>query len=116
MIGTLEGTTAKGEASLYFLNSVLKICTDSPVTIDGRSGYIDATKVADLQGSIDKTISISGAINGVKTIKVIENSGEFVNVYTLDGMLVKRNVKMSEATDNLRKGIYIVGKKKILVK
>lgn len=116
LIGTLEGATAKGEASLYFLNSVLKICTDSPVTIDGRSGYIDATKVADLQGSIDKTISISGAINGVKTIKVIENSGESVNVYTLDGMLVKRNVKMSEATDNLRKGIYIVGKKKILVK
>ena len=31
-------------------------------------------------------------------------------------MLLKRNAKVAEATQNLPKGIYIVGKKKVLVK
>ena len=39
-----------------------------------------------------------------------------VDVYTIDGVLIKRNVKAAEATRNLAKGIYIVGKKKVLVK
>ncbi len=116
LIGTLQGTTINNMGSLYFLNSILSVGGDFDYSIPGRQGYIDVTKVTDLQGSIDKTISINGKINGVPTIKVVEDANEVVNVYTLDGVLIKRNVKMSEATKNLAKGIYIVGKKKILVK
>lgn len=38
-----------------------------------------------------------------------------VNVYTLDGALLRTNVPPAEATDRLEEGIYIVGKTKVVV-
>ena len=116
LVGTLEGLTIKGQASLYFENSILNVATDAGYTILGRSGYIDVTKVKDLGGSIDKTITINGVINNIKNVEIVDNENEIVDVYTIDGVLIKRNVKAAEATRNLAKGIYIVGKKKVLVK
>ena len=116
LVGTLQGMTIKGQASLYFLNSVLNVATDAGYTLQGRDGYIDFTKVKDLGGKIDKTITINGVINDIQNVEIVEENSEFVDVYTIDGVLLKRNVKASEATDNLSKGIYIVGKKKVLVK
>ena len=116
LVGTLEGLTIKGQASLYFENSILNVATDAGYTIPGRSGYIDVTKVKDLGGSIDKTITINGVINNIKNVEIVDNENEIVDVYTIDGVLIKRNVKAAEATKNLAKGIYIVGKKKVLVK
>ena len=41
---------------------------------------------------------------------------ELVNVYTISGIIVKSNVKRSEALDGLKKGsYYIVGHEKVLV-
>ena len=117
LVGTLQGLTISGQTNLYFLNSVLNVATDAGYTIPGRSGYIDFTKVKDLGGPVDKTITINGVINDIQNVEIVEEeNSEFVDVYTIDGVLLKRNVKASEATDNLAKGIYIVGKKKVLVK
>ena len=116
LVGTLQGLTINGQASLYFENSMLNVATDAGYTIPGRSGYIDVTKVKDLGGSIDKTITINGVINNIKNVEIVDNENEIVDVYTIDGVLIKRNVKAAEATRNLAKGIYIVGKKKVLVK
>lgn len=38
-----------------------------------------------------------------------------VNVYSVDGAIVKVNVKMSDALVNLKKGLYIIGNKKVYV-
>lgn len=38
------------------------------------------------------------------------------DVYTIDGLLLRRSVRVYDATSGLRKGVYIVGKKKVLVK
>ena len=70
----------------------------------------------DLGGSIDKTISVNGVINNIGKVEITGDANATVDVYSIDGVLLKRNVKASEATKNLAKGIYIVGKKKILVK
>ena len=42
-------------------------------------------------------------------------SGTAVDVYDLFGRLVRKDVKMEHCVDGLPRGIYIVGKKKILV-
>ena len=116
LVGTLQGLTINGQASLYFENSMLNVATDAGYTIPGRSGYIDVTKVKDLGGPIDKTITINGIINDIKNVEIVETENEIVDVYTIDDVLIKRNIKAAEATRNLTKGIYIVGKKKVLVK
>lgn len=46
----------------------------------------------------------------------MNNTTEKVDVYTIDGMLCKLQVELSKALDGLRKGVYIVGNKKIEVK
>ncbi|MBR2379506.1 MAG: alpha-galactosidase [Paraprevotella sp.] len=47
---------------------------------------------------------------------VMNNTTEKVDVYTIDGVLCKLQVEPSKALDGLRKGVYIVGNKKIEVK
>ena len=66
---------------------------------------------------VDKIIYVkgNGMLNDIKDV-VIEDQKEKVNVYSIDGVLIRRNVARAGATDGLAKGIYIVGKKKVLVK
>ena len=116
LVGTLEGMNISGQASLYFDDSELNVCSSSAVFVPGRSGYIDVARVQDLGGSIDKTISINGVINNIANVEISAGDNASVDVYSVDGVLLKRNAKVAEATKNLPKGIYIVGKKKVLVK
>ena len=43
------------------------------------------------------------------------DNNERVDVYTIEGYCIRKNVKASDATKNLRKGIYIIGEKKVVV-
>ena len=52
-------------------------------------------------------------LNDIKDV-VIEDQKEKVNVYSIDGVLIRRNVARAGATDGLVKGIYIVGNKKTI--
>mgnify|MGYP006897747545 FL=1 len=54
-------------------------------------------------------------LNDIKDV-VIEDQKEKVDVYSIDGVLIRRNVARAGATNGLAKGIYIVGKQKVLVK
>ena len=47
--------------------------------------------------------------------EIFQDLPEFVNVYNLNGVLVKRNVKSSDALLNLPKGVYIIGKYKVVI-
>ena len=52
---------------------------------------------------------------GVDQVVAEKESDPFVNVYTINGYLLKHHVKESEALDGLNRGIYIVGRKKVFV-
>ena len=67
--------------------------------------------------SVDKIVYVkgNGMLNDIKDV-VIEDPKELVDVYSIDGVLLRRNVARINATNGLAKGIYIVGKEKVLVK
>ena len=102
----------------YFSNARLKATTGTALTIGFQGGYIDGNRIAtpaDDQFDLE-IITVSGSIiNAVKPI-ISKDPNLVVNIYTLDGKLLKRNVKSSEALKGLSKGIYIVGKKKVALK
>lgn len=90
--------------------------TTADQQIGWNSAYIDAAliKNAEEPGSI--VVKIDGDLaTSIKDAIVNAQSGP-VNVYSIDGVLIKKNVKVSEATKGLAKGIYIVGNKKVAVK
>ena len=66
---------------------------------------------------VDKIVYVkgNGMLNGINEV-IVEDQAEKVDVYSIDGVLIRRNVARGSATDGLKKGIYIVGKKKVLVK
>ena len=57
----------------------------------------------------------AGIVNGIKKLEVVDVK-QFVNVYTTDGILLRKHVDAANATVGLPKGIYIVGNKKVQVK
>lgn len=52
--------------------------------------------------------------DGTTGIGQVENSEALVNVYTIDGIIVRKQVKESQALNDLKKGIYIVNGKKVI--
>lgn len=52
---------------------------------------------------------------GVDQVVAEKESDPFVNVYTINGYLLKHHVKESEAIEGLNRGLYIVGRKKVFV-
>lgn len=52
--------------------------------------------------------------DGTTGIQQIESGDAPVNVYSIDGTIVRKQVKESEAVQGLKKGIYIINGKKII--
>lgn len=52
--------------------------------------------------------------DGTTGIGQVENDEALVNVYTIDGIIVRKQVKESQALNDLKKGIYIVNGKKVI--
>ncbi len=57
-----------------------------------------------------------GTTTGVKDLNIDTADNGPVDVYNMNGQLIKQNVERSEATNGLPGGIYIVGGKKVIVK
>lgn len=51
----------------------------------------------------------------IPDINVLADADSIVNVYTVDGALLKKNVKYSEALMELKQGFYIIGNKKVYI-
>ncbi len=59
-------------------------------------------------------VAVKGTLTAINDIKM-NDPNKFVNVYSISGNLIRKNVRYSEATTGLRKGLYIVGNEKIYV-
>jgi len=58
-----------------------------------------------------KAVNQFTALNDVKA----DNPDALVNVYNINGSLIRRNVKSSEVVKELKDGLYMIGNKKVLV-
>ena len=80
--------------------------------IYGNTGYIlpvETEEVGDLSIPLDGPLT-----TGITEAELNANSA--VDVYTISGVKVRKNVKASKATAGLPAGIYVVGGQKVLVK
>ena len=63
----------------------------------------------------DLTLEV-GNTTGVKDISIDSNPAGPVDVYNMNGQLLRHNVERNDATQGLPAGIYIVGGKKVIVR
>lgn len=120
LVGQLCGSKKVGAGYVYFNNGNPTATSGSEegTNITANSGYVfipdTAEKVTEDAGST--TIDL-----GKLVINSIEEEGVVVlpttvNVYSLNGTLLRKNVKATNATQGLPAGIYVVGNQKVLVK
>ena len=114
MIGLMSTTTVEQEGVGYFSLTDGLQRSGKNISIVGQSGYIDGHKVK-AGGEAEFYIPMkNGVITEIK--QAIKDSKAIVNVYTVDGKLVRKNVKNADALKGLQKGLYVVNGKVYSVK
>lgn len=115
LVGTLCETDTVAANFGYFVNGEVQL-TDN-TAIPCNSGWLNSQNlpvVSEANG--DRTIDLGDMlINAILRTDAIVLP-RMVNVYGLNGTLLRKSVKASEATKNLPAGLYIVGGHKIFVK
>lgn len=104
-----------GEGFGLFTREGIEISTSDDGVTAG-TGYLN-NSVPETSEEGSYSLIINGDITGIGTSisdAVIVKNGR-VDVYTLAGVKVRSNVKVTDAVKNLPKGIYLVGSKKVLV-
>lgn len=85
--------------------------------LDGQRGYINAAAIDNISTlPVSLTLPVNGIVISAINRTTAHNSAEKVNVYSTDGILLKHDVERNRATDGLSKGIYIIGKEKVMVR
>lgn len=84
----------------------------------GKVGYVNPFRAYFVERSNDDLKTVDIVLYDVPASIESTELGRagFVDVYSIDGRLIKASVEEEKATDGLDKGIYIIGKRKVLVK
>lgn len=117
LIGTFS-QLALAEGMIQFDSGDSAFVKSEGYTIVERCVYLDVNKIVNNpDAKVDKVVYVAGRaglVNGIKDVMLDANKP--MNVYTTDGVLIRRNVMPAEATKGLARGIYIVGKDKVMVR
>ena len=117
LIGLMNNLTVEQQGLGFFsLNGLESYNAEEMgnVVIGGQHGYIDGHKVV-ASGEAEIYIPVkNGVITEIK--QAVKDSKAIVNVYTVDGKLVRKNVKNADALKGLQKGLYVVNGKVYSVK
>ena len=87
-------------------NGVEAFSTDGAVNVKSLQGWL-------LESDANPNGGSGGGDAAVD--EIFQTVPEFVNVYNVNGLLLKRNVRPDEALSGLPKGIYIVGNRKVVI-
>lgn len=116
-------------AGLGYLKETTKttegVCTERIQTIepttkgqelDWNSAYVIAGEVKNEEATAESiTIKIGDKLDTAIKDAIMDAQQGTVNVFSIDGLLIKKNVKPSQALKGLNKGIYIIGNQKVIV-
>lgn len=99
-------------ANCYYLKDNEWLLSDGTAPLESYSCYLDATNVENHPASLTMVVNSGQAT----FIGVVDSSdaNALVNVYNIQGMLVKKGVVNAEALEGLPAGLYIVNGKKIV--
>lgn len=120
LVGTLRSVVLNegGRGYLKAGSDTIYATGAEAVTIAPQEGYIKPHNVNNLGTEVSLMLVVAnggdGFVNAIKPVLTLK--GETVNVYTADGVLVRRHVKATEALNGLSKGLYIVGGQKVIVR
>lgn len=116
-MGYLKETTTTDEEGIFTSRVQTIASTTKNQEIGRYTPYINAGLIENTEpGAATITIKIDGNLDTAIKDAIINTQKGNVNVYSIDGVLIKKNVKASKATEGLSKGIYIVGNSKVVVK
>ena len=112
---TIEIITVIVSILTAMLFTMLTMVIDMKGKINEQQLYctIDIDMMSTLQQIIKVTFG-KDIVTGVTTITVEGN--QFVNVYALNGTLLRKEVKQQDALNDLQSGIYVVNGKKVIKK
>lgn len=86
------------------------------IAANGAYFYGDASTTADEgDATLELGKMVGNALTGIDATKVIVLPAK-VDVYSIDGKLLRQGVKSSNAAKNLPAGVYVIGGQKVLVK
>ena len=112
-----EGGRADADMA-YFRNGNLTATYRNGVDINANSGYFNGQQENGVEvpaGAVTLDLPSSAQLTGIESATVAVLPAQ-VDVYTTNGVLVRKSVKTSEALKGLPAGLYIVGGQKMLVK
>lgn len=120
LIGTLCESKTINSSRSYLENGVVKTpAASATVEIGVNSGYFgyiapteESADDADYVLNIDGKANTMTAINQANVVVL----PSVVNVYSIDGTLVRKNVKSVNAAKNLPAGVYVIGGQKVIIK
>lgn len=86
-------------------------------TVPCNGAYLANAAITAEKGkaSIDLAKGVGDMLTGIDDAKVVVLPS-VVNVYGINGQLIKKSVKAANATKNLPAGVYVIGGQKVLVK
>lgn len=120
MTGTLaEMSAVEGSYVLQYHSSyglAFYIVEDTKPTVTANRAYVN--QIDDASGINIRTCLLPTDENDITEVNAvdIQAENEEVDVYSLSGVLIHKGVEVSQATNGLSKGIYIVNGRKYTVK
>ena len=103
----------------FFISDDMFYVADQAVTLNGFRAYLTLVDDAGApaQSNVNRMfIDIDGTVTGIGDVLGTEaaDADKLVDVYTVGGVQVKRNVKKGEALNGLQKGVYVIDGKTYL--
>ena len=99
-------------------NGAVAVAPEAGVDIAANGAYFNgdaSTTDKDGDASLELGKMVGNALTGIDATKVIVLPAK-VDVYSIDGKLLRQGVKSSNAAKNLPAGVYVIGGQKVLVK